>query len=75
MHVHIKYSYPKLEDSSMLSLLVWFIVVVLVVLWVLSFLVAHLGGILHLLLILALILILVNLSRRNRGRPRVYRRG
>jgi hypothetical protein len=57
-----------------LSLLVWFVVAVLLILWVLSFLVVHLGGILHLFLVLALILIVVNLARRERVSPRVHRR-
>ena len=56
------------------SLLLWFIIAVLLVLWLLSFLVMHLGGILHLFFVLALILIVVNIARRGRGHPRVHRR-
>ncbi|MCA1729696.1 MAG: lmo0937 family membrane protein [Actinobacteria bacterium] len=56
------------------SILLWFIIAVLLVLWLLSFLVMHLGGILHLFLVLALILIVVTIARRERGRPRVHRR-
>ena len=57
------------------SLLLWYIIAVLLVLWLLSFLVAHLGGILHLLLVLALVLIVVNLARgRGTSRTRVHRR-
>jgi hypothetical protein len=44
-----------------LSYILWLVVVVLVVLWLLGFLVAHVGGIIHLLLLIALVVILYNL--------------
>jgi hypothetical protein len=46
----------------MLSGILWTIVVVLVVLWLIGFLVVHIGGgLIHLLLIVALIVLLYNL--------------
>lgn len=41
--------------------LVWGIIVVLFVLWLLGFLVGHMGGIIHLVLVIAVILLVYNL--------------
>lgn len=41
--------------------LLWGIVVVLFILWILGFTVAHVGGIIHILLVIAVILIVWNL--------------
>ena len=41
--------------------LLWTIIVILVILWLIGFLFAHAGGIIHLLLVIAVILIIVNL--------------
>ena len=54
----------------MLGTILWAIVILLVVLWLLGWLVFHLGGgLIHLLLIVAVIVLLVNLfvGRRNRS--------
>ncbi len=42
--------------------LLWTIIVILVVLWIIGFLVAHIGGgLIHILLVIALILLIINL--------------
>ena len=45
----------------MLANILWAVVVILVVLWLLGWLVAHIGGIIHILLVLAVIILLYNL--------------
>ena len=53
----------------MLGSILWAIVVVLVVLWLLGFLVAHVGGgLIHLLLVVAVIVLLYNLFVGGRAR-------
>lgn len=48
--------------------LLWTIIVVLFVLWLFGFLVAHIGGgLIHLLLVIAVILIIVNLISGRRA--------
>ena len=48
--------------------ILWIVVVVLVVLWLFGFLVAHVGGgLIHLLLLIALIAIIYNLVVGRRG--------
>lgn len=48
--------------------LLWTIIVVLFVLWLFGFLVAHIGGgLIHLLLVIAVILIIVNLLSGRRA--------
>jgi hypothetical protein len=55
--------------KSMLVGLLWAVVVVLVVLWLLGFLVVHVGGgLIHLLLIVAVIILLYNLFVAMRSR-------
>jgi hypothetical protein len=52
----------KKEVAVSLAYILWIVVVVLVVLWLLGFLVAHISsGLIHLLLLIALIVILYNL--------------
>ena len=52
----------------MLGSILWAIVVVLVVLWLLGFLVAHVGGgLIHLLLVVAVIVLLYNLFVGSRA--------
>ncbi|MDQ6789445.1 MAG: lmo0937 family membrane protein [Candidatus Dormibacteraeota bacterium] len=41
--------------------ILWAVVVVLVILWLLGFLVVHIGGVIHLLLLIALAVIVYNL--------------
>ncbi len=48
--------------------ILWGIVVVLFVLWLLGFFVAHLGSIIHLLLVLAIIAVIYNLITSSRSR-------
>ncbi len=45
----------------MLGSILWAIVVILVVLWLIGFLFAHVGGLIHLLLVIAVIVLLYNL--------------
>jgi Family of unknown function (DUF5670) len=53
----------------MLGSILWAIVVILVVLWLLGFLVAHVGGgLIHLLLVVAVIVLLYNLFVGSRAR-------
>ncbi len=52
----------------MLSSILWAVVAILVILWLLGFLVAHVGGIIHLILVLAVIVLLWNLFMSSRGR-------
>jgi Family of unknown function (DUF5670) len=53
----------------MLGSILWAIVVILVVLWLLGFLVAHVGGgLIHLLLVVAVIVLLYNLFVGGRAR-------
>ncbi len=53
----------------MLGSILWAIAVVLVVLWLLGFLVAHVGGgLIHLLLVVAVIVLLYNLFVGGRAR-------
>ena len=48
--------------------LLWAIVVVLIILWLLGFLVAHIGGgLIHILLVIAIIVLLYNLFVGRRG--------
>jgi hypothetical protein len=50
------------EIAVSLTYILWIVVVVLVVLWLLGFLVAHISsGLIHLLLLIALVVILYNL--------------
>lgn len=52
----------------MLAGIIWAIVVVLVVLWLLGFLVAHIGGgLIHILLVIALIALVYNLIAGRRA--------
>lgn len=52
----------------MLAGILWAIIVVLVVIWLLGFLVAHIGGgLIHILLIVALIVLIYNLVARARA--------
>ena len=52
----------------MLGSILWAIVVILVVLWLLGFLVAHVGGgLIHLLLVVAVIVLLYNLFVGSRA--------
>lgn len=48
--------------------LLWGVVVVLFVLWLLGFFVAHVGSIIHFLLVLAVIAVIFNLIQSSRGR-------
>ncbi len=55
----------------MLAGILWAVVVILLVLWLLGFLVAHIGGgLIHILLIIAVIAVLYNVfvSRRSASR-------
>lgn len=53
----------------MLGSILWAIVVILVVLWLIGFLVAHVGGgLIHLLLVVAVIVLLYNLFVGGRAR-------
>jgi hypothetical protein len=52
----------------MLSNILWAVVVILVILWLLGFFVAHLGSIIHVLLVLAVIVLLYNLFVGSRAR-------
>lgn len=52
----------------MLSSILWGVVVLLVILWLLGFLVAHVGSIIHVLLVLAVIVLLYNLFVGGRAR-------
>jgi hypothetical protein len=53
----------------MLSTILWAVVVVLVVLWILGFLIGHLGGgFIHILLVVAAIAVVWNLLTRSRSR-------
>ena len=52
----------------MLVSILWAVVVILVVLWLIGFLFAHVGGIIHLLLVIALIVLLYNLFVGSRAR-------
>lgn len=53
----------------MLGSLLWAIVVILVVLWLIGFLVVHVGGgLIHLLLVIALIVLIYNLIVGSRAR-------
>ena len=45
----------------MITNILWAVIVLLVVLWLLGWLVAHMGGIIHLLLVLAVLVLLYNL--------------
>jgi hypothetical protein len=47
--------------------ILWAVVVVLVILWLLGFLVAHVGGVIHLLLLIALAVIVYNLVMGRRA--------
>ena len=50
-----------------LTYILWIVVVILVVLWLLGFLVAHISsGLIHLLLLIALVVILYNLFMGRR---------
>lgn len=52
----------------MLAGIIWAIVVVLVVLWLLGFLVAHIGGgLIHILLVIAVIALIYNLIAGRRA--------
>jgi len=51
----------------MLVSILWAVVVILVVLWLVGFLFAHVGGIIHLLLVIALIVLLYNLFVGSRA--------
>lgn len=52
----------------MLAGILWAVIVVLVVLWLLGFLVAHIGGgLIHILLVIALIVLVYNLVVRARA--------
>ena len=51
-----------------LTNILWAVVVILVVLWLLGFFVAHLGNILYILLVLAVIVLLYNLFVGSRRR-------
>ena len=51
----------------MLVSILWAVVVILVVLWLIGFLFAHVGGIIHLLLVIALIVLLYNLFVGSRA--------
>jgi len=58
------YMYNRICEGSeiMLGSVLWAIFVVLIVLWLLGFLVAHIGGgLIHILLIVAFIVLLYNL--------------
>ena len=48
--------------------LLWAVVVVLFILWLLGFLVFHLGTIIHLVLVIAVIVLVWNLVMGSRGR-------
>ena len=53
----------------MLGSILWAIVVILVVLWLIGFLIAHVGGgLIHLLLVVAVIVLLYNLFVGGRAR-------
>jgi Family of unknown function (DUF5670) len=52
----------------MLGGILWAVVVVLVILWLLGFLVFHIGGIIHLVLVIAVIVLVWNLIMGSRGR-------
>lgn len=53
----------------MLGSLLWAVVVILVVLWLIGFLVVHVGsGLIHLLLVIALIVLIYNLVVGSRAR-------
>jgi hypothetical protein len=54
--------------QAMLSSILWGVVVLLVILWLLGFLVAHVGSIIHVLLVLAVIVLLYNLFVGGRAR-------
>jgi len=47
--------------------ILWAVVVVLVILWLLGFLVVHIGGVIHLLLLIALAVIVYNLGMGRRA--------
>jgi hypothetical protein len=51
-----------------LTSILWAVVVILVILWLLGFFVAHLGNILYILLVLAVIVLLYNLFVGSRRR-------
>ena len=56
----------------MLVNILWAIVVILVILWLIGWLVVHVGGgLIHILLIIAIIVLLYNLFVGMRGRGRV----
>jgi Family of unknown function (DUF5670) len=48
--------------------ILWAVVVILVILWLLGFLVFHLGGIIHLVLVIAVIVLVWNLIMGSRSR-------
>jgi len=53
----------------MLVSILWFIVILLVVLWLIGFLVVHVGGgLIHILLIIAILVLLYNLFMGRRAR-------
>jgi len=53
----------------MLVSILWFIVILLVVLWLIGFLLVHVGGgLIHILLIIALLVLLYNLFMGRRAR-------
>jgi hypothetical protein len=53
----------------MLVSILWFIVILLVVLWLIGFLVVHIGGgLIHILLIIAILVLLYNLFIGRRAR-------
>ncbi len=55
----------------MLSSILWAVVVILIVLWLIGFLFAHLGGIIHLVLVIAVIVLVWNLIMSSRARRRL----
>ena len=52
----------------MLGGLLWAVVVILAILWLLGFLVFHVGGIIHLVLVIAVIVLVWNLIMGSRSR-------
>jgi hypothetical protein len=53
----------------MLASILWFIVILLVVLWLIGWLVVHVGGgLIHILLIIAILVLLYNLFMGRRAR-------
>jgi hypothetical protein len=47
--------------------MLWTIVVILVVLWLLGFIVLHIGSLIHLLLVIALVVVVVRLIQGRRA--------